>query len=155
MKPNALIFAAAVVTCAGILGIRALSDDAKSVNVLTGQSAFASYETEKPGVFRKITAADLPAPYATDAANNPSTVVPRPANAWPQSLPGFQVQLYADGFNQPREMRTAPNGDIFLADSASGQIKVLHGLTKDGKTEGVDVFAESLSRPFGIAFYPL
>ncbi len=155
MKPNALIFAATIVTCAGILGIRAMSDDAKSSNVLTGQSAFASYETEKPGVFRKITAADLPAPYATESVNNQSTVVPRPSDAWPQALPGFKVQLYADGFYQPREMRTAPNGDIFLADSASGQIKVLHGLTKDGKAEGVDVFAESLNRPFGIAFYPL
>jgi glucose/arabinose dehydrogenase len=82
-------------------------------------------------------------------------VVKRPADAWPKTLPGFQVQLYADGFYEARELRTAPNGDIFLADSASGQIKVLHGLTASGKAEGVDVFAESLDRPFGIAFYPL
>jgi glucose/arabinose dehydrogenase len=54
----------------------------------------------------------------------------------------------------PRELRTAPNGDIFLADSMPGEIKVLHGLTKDGKAESVTVFATGLHRPFGIAFYP-
>src|ERR1700727_760693 len=127
MKPNALIFAAAIVTCAAILGVRAMPDDAKSRNVLTGQAAFSSYETEKPGTFRKITVADLPAPYATDAANNPSAVVARPANAWPQAPPGFQVQLYANGFDEVRELRTAPNGDIFLADSGTGKIEVVHG----------------------------
>src|SRR5580704_1291001 len=104
MKPMAPIFAAATIAvCAGLLGVRAMPDDAKSPNVLTGQAAFSSYETEKPGTFRKITSADLPAPYATSAANNPSTVVPRPADAWPQSLPGFQVKLYASGFYEARE----------------------------------------------------
>ena len=98
--------------------------------------------------------ADLPAPFATPSAANHSNIVPRPANAWPQVPPGFKVELFAPGFEQPREMRTAPNGDIFLADSGPGEIKVLHGM-KDGKAESVTVFATGLHRPFGIAFYPL
>ncbi len=48
----------------------------------------------------------------------------------------------------------APNGDIFVADSGAGQIKVLHGLTADGKAQVVSVFGGGLDRPFGIAFYP-
>ena len=51
-------------------------------------------------------------------------------------------------------MRTAPNGDVFLADSSAGAIKVMHGLTKDGKAESVTTFATRLHEPFGIAFYP-
>ena len=59
--------------------------------VMTGNSAFANYSSEKPGLWRKITAADLPKPFATEAANNRAKVVPRPDKAWPQALPGFKV----------------------------------------------------------------
>jgi glucose/arabinose dehydrogenase len=154
MKRITVLFALGVALGAALLGARAVPQSVKSHNVLTGPAAFPTYLTEKPGVFRKITLADLPAPYATPAVANVSQIVPRPANAWPQALPGFQVDLYADGFTEPRELRTAPNGDVFLADSRPGQIKVLHGLTKDGKAESTTVFAAGLRMPFGIAFYP-
>ena len=36
-----------------------------SPHVLTGQGAFTDYTKETPGTFRKLTVADLPAPYAT------------------------------------------------------------------------------------------
>jgi glucose/arabinose dehydrogenase len=123
-------------------------------NILTGASAFANIATEKPGTFRKLTPADLPAPFATPSAANQSHIVPRPANASLQVLPGFQIALFATGFEQPRELRTAPNGDIFVADSEAGEIKVLHGI-KDGKADSVSVFARGLTRPYGMAFYPL
>ena len=58
-----------------------------------------------------------------------------PADAWPLAPAGFKVQLYADGFEEARLLRTAPNGDVFLTDTKAEAIKVLHGLTKDGKVE--------------------
>lgn len=131
----------------------ALAVPQAEIKVLTGGSAFATTATEKPGVFRKITVEDLPAPFATPSATNQSHIVPRPANASLQTLPGFQVQLFATGFEQPRELRTAPNGDVFVADSNAGEIKVLHGM-KDGKAESVTVFANGFNRPFGMGFYP-
>ena len=79
---------------------------------------------------------------------------PRPANAWPQAPAGFKVELYAAALDYPRLLRVAPNGDIFLAESHSGEIKVFRGVTKDGKAEQSQVFATGLSQPFGIAFYP-
>ncbi len=134
---------------------RALRGDTNSHKTLTGAAAFASYLNEKPGTFRKITVADLPAPYATTSANNdPSRIIPRPANAWPQAPHGFQVQEFASGFDEPRLMRTAPNGDVFLADSSAGKIIVFHGVTKDGNAEVTMDFATALKRPFGISFYP-
>jgi glucose/arabinose dehydrogenase len=115
---------------------------------------FTDFRYESPGTTRKITVADLPAPYATKSAENGPDVVARPENAWPVALPGFKVELYATGLDNPRWMRTAPNGDIFLAESEPGRIRVLRGTTGDGKAESNSVFAEGLKHPYGIAFYP-
>ncbi len=130
-------------------------DESDVKNVITGRAAFDDYRTEKPGDFRKITVADLPQPFATQSSGNPPKDVPRPANMWPKAPAGFEVQLYAnDGMTLPRKLRTAPNGDLFLADSEAGQIDLFRGVTKDGKPEQRSVFATGLRRPFGIAFYP-
>lgn len=126
----------------------------RSMHVLTGTAAFTGYQGEKPGVFRKITAADLPAPYATKSVDNGPRLIPRPAQAWPQALPGFKVELYASGLINPRLIRTAPNGDLFLAESRAGELKVFRGITSNGKAQQVEVFAKGLNKPFGIAFYP-
>jgi glucose/arabinose dehydrogenase len=64
------------------------------------------------------------------------------------------VQLYATGFNNARLLATAPNGDIFLADSGGNAVRVLHGLNGDGTAQTVTTFASGLDSPFGIAFYP-
>ena len=154
MNRALVIVVSGVAICAGIAAARALPQGVDTKTVLTGQAAFATAELERPGLFRHITVADLPAPFATESVNNQSHIVARPANAWPQAPAGFQVQLFATGFNMPRELRTAPNGDIFVADSEIGEIKVLRGLTSDGKAQSVTVFASGLHRPFGINFYP-
>jgi glucose/arabinose dehydrogenase len=115
---------------------------------------FADYRAEHPGVVHKITLADLPKPGATKSVDNGPDLVPRPANAQLQVPPGFKVQLYAAGLRNPRLIRTAPNADVFLAESQPGQIKVFRGITNEGKPEQVEIFATGLNRPFGMAFYP-
>jgi glucose/arabinose dehydrogenase len=122
--------------------------------VLTGQAAFTDAAHESPGVRRHLTAADLPAPAPDQSVDNGPTVVPRPANAWPQAPKGFKVDLYATGLDNPRLLRTAPNGDIFLAESETGKIRVFRGVGADGKPQQSSVFADGLHQPFGIAFYP-
>ncbi len=130
-------------------------DQSDVKNVITGKTAFDDYRSERPGDFRKITVADLPKPYATESSGNPPKHVARPANMWPKAPSGFEVQLYAsEGMTLPRELRTAPNGDLFLADSQIGQIDIFRGISKDGKPEQRSVFATGLTRPFGMAFYP-
>jgi glucose/arabinose dehydrogenase len=115
---------------------------------------FTDYRFEKPGNIRKITVADLPAPFATPSAPNAPEVVQRPANAWPQAPAGFKVQLYVTGLNNPRLIRTAPNGDFFVAESDAGDIKVFRGITGAGKPTDSQVFVTGLKQPYGIAFYP-
>ena len=115
---------------------------------------FTDFRYEKPGTVRKITVNDLPKPYATKSAENGAQVVAKPDNAWPVAPEGYKVELWASGLENPRFLRTAPNGDIFLAESEAGRIRVFRGTTSDGKAEQSAVFASGLKRPYGIAFYP-
>src|SRR5207248_11756913 len=145
MKMNRLQWAVlfSLFSVAGIFLIAAAPhpDESDVKNVITGNAAFNDYRKEKAGEFRKISVADLPQPYATESAGNPPKDVSRPANMWPKAPAGFEVQLYAnDGMTEPREIRTAPNGDLFLADSKKGQIDIFTGVTKDGKSQQRSVF---------------
>jgi len=118
------------------------------------KAPFTDFRFEKPGKVRKITVNDLPAPFLTPSAGNGPKLVPRPENAWPQVPQGFKVELYATGLNDPRLIRTAPNGDFFVAESETGDIRVFRGIKSDGKPEQGETFVEGLKRPFGINFYP-
>ncbi len=124
-------------------------------SVLTGQDAFTDYSKEQPGVRRKLSVQDLPPPYATESAQNGPRLIPRPQAAWPKCLPGFKVDLYATKLQNPRLIRVAPNGDLFLAESSPGKIKIFRGTTGDGQASESYVYATGLRQPFGIAFYPL
>jgi glucose/arabinose dehydrogenase len=115
---------------------------------------FTDFRYEKPGTVHKITVKDLPQPYATHSASNAPKLVERPDNVWPVAPPGFKVELYATGLDNPRTLRTAPNGDIFLTESDPGKILVYRGLTRDGKPQQSAVFATGLGHPYGLAFYP-
>lgn len=122
--------------------------------VLTGPGAFTDAAHESPGTRRHLTVADLPAPHPDESVDNGPEIVPRPANAWPIAPKGFEVDLYADNLDNPRLIRIAPNGDLFLAESETGKIKVFRGVDAHGKPQTASVFAEGLHQPFGIAFYP-
>jgi glucose/arabinose dehydrogenase len=147
-------FVLRVLALASLVSVLPASGFAQSGAVITGPSAFTDYTQEHPGVRRKITVADLPEPKEDESVDNGPSVVPRPEGAWPVAPAGFKVEMYAQGFKEPRLMRTAPNGDIFLADSHGDKIMILRGVGPDGKAATVSTFASDLDLPFGIAFYP-
>src|SRR5271170_5871477 len=74
-----------------------------SKKVVTGQAAFADWNQQEPGVYRKITVADLLAPAPGEAVDNGPHVIPRPADAWPIAPPGYKVTLYAGGDTAPMQ----------------------------------------------------
>lgn len=155
MNPSRASFLTVTLTTLTLLGLPQLVAAAgKGENPVTGQDAFTNYQKEKPGLLRKITVADLPQPFATKSSSNGPHVVAQPEGAWPQAPEGFKVERYAEGLDGPREIRKAPNGDLFVAEMDSGKIRVFRGVTKDGKPEKASVFATGLPDPFGIAFYP-
>jgi len=128
---------------------------AETGTLLTGKAAMGDWKSDAPGVRRKITVQDLPPPTSNILAINRARVVNRPAGV-PLRVPsGFKIELYAEGFRDPRFLLTAPNGDIFVVESRANQIKVLRDTNGDGKPDVTETFAErDLNKPFGIAFYP-
>lgn len=138
-----------------LLGIAACAKSASNPASAPAPTApFTDYRYEKPGAMHKITPADLPQPYATKSATNGPKLVDRPKDAWPKAPAGFKVELFASGFQEPRKILTAPNGDIFMVESSAGKLTVFRGITADGKPEKTETFASGLNRPYGIAFYP-
>jgi glucose/arabinose dehydrogenase len=131
------------------------ADPAPAAKFLTGKAAMGDWTTDAPGVRRKITVADLPAPDAAHSAYKIAREVKRPQNAQLRVPPGFKIEEYASGFRDPRFLLAAPNGDIFLAESRADQIKVLRDANGDGKPDMTETFATNdLNKPFGLAFYP-
>lgn len=122
--------------------------------VLKGKDAFGSWQGDAPGTIRLIRPEDLPKPGATASAANVSRVVQRPASAVPKVVDGFKVALFAEGLNGPRILRTAPNGDIFVAETRAGRVRVLRPSEDGSKVASSEIFADRLGHPFGIAFYP-
>jgi glucose/arabinose dehydrogenase len=123
--------------------------------LLSGTAAMGDWTSDAPGVRRKITVKDLPPPSSNVLAINRARVVERPAGAQLQVPPGFKIELYAEGFRDPRYLLTAPNGDIFVAESRDDRIKVLRDTKGSGKPDVTEIFAErDLNKPFGMAFYP-
>lgn len=121
--------------------------------LLQHQAAEGDWTTDAPGVRRLLKVEDLPAPFTTPSVDRGAHMVPRPADAWPKVPSGFTVDLLAEKMDNPRKLVTAPNGDIFVAESSGGRIKVLRQ-GEDGKVVETSVFAEHLHQPFGMAFYP-
>ena len=80
-------------------------------------------------------------------------VVSPPANFQPQVPPGFKVSVFAKGFTQPRWLAVAPNGDVFVADSAIGEVVVLQDPQSRGSVQSREICADRLNLPFGIAFH--
>ena len=119
--------------------------------VLQGTAAFGDWRADRPGTRRLIRPQDIPAPDPAQSASNSVRIVHR-TDQKPIVPNGFEVNLFASGLDEPRLIRTAPNGDVFVAESAAGRIRVLR---PNGTTAAQpSVFASGLNYPFGIAFYP-
>jgi glucose/arabinose dehydrogenase len=149
MRAKVVSVSVAVMSCLSLTGAAL----AQSI-LREGKDAFGSWQQDKPGTIRLIRPQDLPPPGATASAANASHIVRRPAEATPQVPPGFKIELFAEGLSGPRIMRVAPNGDIFVAETQAGRIRVLRAAGGAAKPASNEVFAGGLHQPFGIAFFP-
>ena len=112
------------------------------------------WHNDAPGVKHRVDLAALPPPFATTSAGNGPQVVKRPAGAELSVPPDFKIRLFADGLSGPRLLRTAPNGDIFIAETGANRIRVMRADDGADAPSLNSIFADGLDRPFGIAFYP-
>jgi glucose/arabinose dehydrogenase/cytochrome c2 len=113
----------------------------------------ADWKKDAPGRVHRVDLSRLPTPFDTPSAMNFPRLVPKPAGAQLALPAGFKVAVYMEGLTAPRTMKVAANGDVLLAETNAGRIKVLRP-TADGSTATATVFAQGLLQPYGIAFYP-
>ncbi len=122
--------------------------------VLKGKAAFGDWHASRPGVVRLIRPQDLPRPDPAQSASNGPERAKMPRGAMPQVPHGLSVQLIASGIRNPRAVRVAPNGDLFVADSRADQVRVYRLPQGSAKPLEQGIFAGGLHQPYGIAFYP-
>ena len=118
---------------------------------------------------------ELPSPYATESSKNFSKVIGWPGALTPTPPAQFEVTRFADGFDHPRWIYVADNGDVFVAESntilkgvkkigaklsrrlhtqhygsSANKIIMFRDADKDGMYENRTVFLEGLNQPFGM-----
>jgi glucose/arabinose dehydrogenase len=147
---SAILIGGIVVLLAGQSAYTQVGQEANKV--LVGAAAFGDWHNDAPGVRRLITAQDLP----EIGKEEPSfaEVVPMPVGARPRVPEGFSAELVASGLAQPRAIRAAPNGDLFVANSSENEVRVYRIPSGSSKPTISEVFAAGLHQPYGIAFYP-
>ena len=117
---------------------------------LASGAAFAQNMNPAPGTKLQYDAASLPKPRATPSnAFSPGYLEP---SGIPIAVPqGFTVNVFAKDLTNPRKLFVAPNGDVLLAESATGQITLLRDADGDGKAEMMSAFAKGFAIPYGMA----
>lgn len=129
---------------------------AQSTEAIAGRpkASPTDWRLDLPGRPHRVDVTNLPVPFATPSSANRSKVVSKPPGAKLSVPAGFQVAVFATGLQAPRTMRVAPNGDIFVAETGAGRVKVIRALADGSKAATVATFAQGLEKPFGMQFYP-
>jgi glucose/arabinose dehydrogenase len=118
------------------------------------QSAAQDWRQDAPGRTHRIDVATLPGPLATPSAADFPRIVAKPEGAQAKLPPGFAIAVFTRDVEKPRIMRIAPNGDVFVTETGAGRIKVLRPSSDGAGVASSSTFAEGLTQPFGLAFYP-
>ena len=117
--------------------------------MITGALAFYAAEVK------------LPPPYATPSANNRPKVIARPNGAQLRVPAGFDVEVWAEGFDVPRFMVQGPNKELLLSDSAKdGDGTVyLHELSRYASQRVRNISggkqSTTVERPHGVGSFPI
>lgn len=108
---------------------------------------------DEPGTVYHIRPGDLPEPYASSSAVNPSRTVSRSDGNPLKVADGFKVQLFADGLDHPRNILAAPDGTVFLAESKANKITILKDRDGDGRSDYEGGYVWRANRPHGLALH--
>ena len=105
----------------------------------------------------------LPAPFATPSARNNSKVIGWPKAKMPTAAAGFEVSLFAENLDNPRQAYVLPDGDVLVVEAtrewpgradrpekSQNQITLFRDTNKDGKPDVREVFLTGLNMPHGM-----
>jgi glucose/arabinose dehydrogenase len=102
----------------------------------------------------------LPAPFASPSVRNTSKVIGWPKGRMPVAAPGFEVSLFAENLNNPRQAYVLPNKDVLVVEAirefpdrpakSSNRITLFRDADGDGKPELRETFLSGLNMPHGM-----
>ncbi len=105
----------------------------------------------------------LPAPFATPSVRNQSKVIGWPEGKMPKPAAGFEVSLFADKLDNPRQAYVLPNKDIVVVEAtrewpgradrpekSASRITLFRDSNGDGKPDLREVFLTGLNMPHGM-----
>jgi len=98
----------------------------------------------------------LPAPYLTPSVYNWPLLGPKPEGRELQVPPGFQVDVYAEGFHLPRFMIAGPSGEVLVTDSLprpAGAVYALLDKDRNFRPAERKLLIKGLDMPSGLAFW--
>lgn len=58
--------------------------------------------------------------------------------------PGFRIDVFAQGLENPRSLEVAENGDVYVAEREAGRVRLLRDTNGDGRADVSRVVAEGL-----------
>ncbi len=93
----------------------------------------------------------LPAPFATPSVRNGPNVISQPEGAKLNLPAGFQMEVWAEGFQVPRYMMLGPTNEVLITDSVQagrGGVYILPGKGQERKQ-----VIGGLTRPYGMAMH--
>ncbi|BDC51738.1 sorbosone dehydrogenase [Bryobacterales bacterium F-183] len=117
----------------------------------------------------------LPDPNATPSVTRYPKLIKWQGDAKPEAPAGFEVSVYADNLDNPRNLHLLPNGDLLVAEAntepkpdedpakadgkkaagavgkSANRVTLLRDANADGKPELRTVFAAGIKQPFGMA----
>ena len=104
----------------------------------------------------------LAEPFHTKSAVKFPRTAKWPADMKPQVLPGFDIDLFHEGLDNPRWIHVLENGDVIVAETGrkffanslgktKNQITLLRDVNGDGVIDSETLFAEDFTGPFGMA----
>lgn len=102
----------------------------------------------------------LPPPFATPSVRNPSKVIGWPRGRMPKAAPGFEVNLFAENLDNPRQAYVLPNKDVLVVEAtrewpdrpqkSANRITLFRDTTGDGKPDVRTPFLTGLNMPHGM-----
>ncbi|MGH9721518.1 MAG: PQQ-dependent sugar dehydrogenase [Bryobacteraceae bacterium] len=90
----------------------------------------------------------LPPPFHSPSAQNRPKVIARPDGSRLQVPQGFEVEVFAEGFDVPRIMILGPSKEILMSDAARNGAGAVYLLKPERRK-----LIEKLDRPYGMAFW--
>lgn len=142
-----------ILLCCGIIGCTTTTTQSQPKLTSVAVSSISTKVLNPEAIEIKLES--LPQPYASESASKRPQILPIPSSRTFNVPVGFQVNVYAEGLNNPRWLALTPDGHVLVTETKDNRITLLKDTDNDGTADQSSIFADQnngLNIPFGMAF---